>query len=189
MPTNQQHQPIALPARMSLAPDALADMEVAVLFFPFAKEVTNFCDAMRRVLRGKHDISLPYRQLNNAILACAPTLTHGFEAACYRALAVGTPDTPLHPPSAAQFHGLIKDWAQEWTRRFRGKGNGQADSACDRFLSSIAVMPEDWNWSSIDPEIFIDDISAEKGLGFEAIPSLLVTLLHNKRCVIHGGPR
>src|SRR5205823_9407416 len=48
-------------------------------------------------------------------------------------------------------------------------------------------MPEDWNWISIDPEIFIDDIDAEKGLGFNAVPSLLVMLLHNKRCVIHGS--
>lgn len=196
MPIKQQHQPILLPARMSLAPDALTDTDVAVLFFPFVKEVTNFCDAMKRVLRSKHDISPPYRQLNNAILACTPTLTHGFErvasnqaqqAPCYRTLAAGTPATPLRPPSAAQLHGLIKGWAQEWTRPFRGKGHGQADSVCDRFLALIAIMPEDWDWISIDPEIFIDDISAEKGLAFEVIPGLLATLLHNKRCIIHDG--
>jgi hypothetical protein len=191
-----QSQPLALPARMRLDPPSFEDMGVAVLPFPYAADVHAFCKDMQQVLRLDNPLPFPIRQLNNALLSCASTLTHGFEhydkdpvsrVTHYRALAVGTPNTPLRLPAAEQIHHLLKDWTNEWTRQYRGKNNGEADTACDRLLAAVAKRPVTWDWKPIDPLVFIDDLHIERGIGYEAIPSLLATLLHNTTCVIHGG--
>ncbi|MDZ8104893.1 MAG: RNaseH domain-containing protein [Nostoc sp. DedQUE12a] len=193
---------ILLPARMSLVTDAFANLEIAVLAFPFVQEVADFRRDMERVLsRGnnKKEIPPPYRQLNNALLACASTLTYGFEfvsvdgeskLSLYQALAVGTPENPLKTPTPQQIHQLIRIWAQEWTKQYRGKGKpDEVNSVCDRFIERIAVIPPDWEWQHIKPETLVRDINAEKGLGFQAIPSLLATMLHGKKCIINSGTR
>jgi hypothetical protein len=187
--------PILLPARMSLAEDALAHLDIAVLQFPFAGIVTDFRNSMEEVLSSnrKTKVGVPYRQLNNALLACASTLTHGFEyfdIGDYRALAVGTAENPLRVPTPEQIHELVMIWAQEWTKQFQGKGKvDQVKSVCDRFLEEIATIPTNWSWQSITPEKLIQDIHAEKGIGFQVIPSFLATLLHEKKCVISSGQR
>src|SRR2546421_12083022 len=97
-------QPRAMPARMSLDPAGFRDLDVAVLLFPYAADVHAFCKDMQQVLRLDNPLPFPVRQLNNALLSCASTLTHGFEyyyrdpvsdVTHYRALAVGTPNAPL----------------------------------------------------------------------------------------------
>lgn len=190
---------ILLPARMSLVTDAFANLEIAVLPFPFVQVVADFCRDIKQVLyRGNNrEVRWPYRQLNNALLACASTLTYGFEfhsfdeenqLSLYQALAVGTPENPLKTPTPQQIHQLVIIWAQEWTKQYRDKGKtDQVNSVCDRFLERIAVMPPDWDWQRIKPETLVRDINAEKGLGFQAIPSLLATMLHGKKCIIHSG--
>lgn len=66
-----------LPARMSINPEKLYNLDIVVLDFPISEVVKTFCDDVKRVT-GKPEY-MPYRQLNNALIACAPTLTHGFE--------------------------------------------------------------------------------------------------------------
>ncbi|BAT56546.1 unknown protein [Nostoc sp. NIES-3756] len=190
---------ILLPARMNLVTDAFANLKVAVLPFPFIQVVADFCHDIKQVLyRGSNkEVKPPYRQLNNALLACASTLTYGFEfhsfdeerkLSVYQALAVGTPENPLKIPTPQQIHQLVRIWAQEWTKQYRDKGNTeQVNSVCDRFLERIAIMPPDWEWQRIKPEILVRDINAEKGLGFHAIPSLLATMLHENKCIIRSG--
>lgn len=53
----------------------------------------------------------------------------------------------------------------------------------------MAIIPTNWNWQPITPKTLIQNINAEKGLGFQAIPSFLATLLHEKKCVIRSGQR
>ncbi|MEH2330111.1 pPIWI_RE module domain-containing protein [Nostoc sp.] len=190
---------ILLPARMSLVTDAFANLEIAVLAFPFVHVVADFCRDIKQALyRGKNwEVPPPYRQLNNALLACVSTLTYGFEFVSvdresklplYQALAVGTPENPLKTPTPQQIHQLVRIWAQEWTKQYRDKGKkDELNSVCDRLLERIAVIPPDWEWQHIKPEKLIHDINAEKGLGFQAIPSLLATMLHGKKCIIHSG--
>ncbi|MEH1894955.1 MAG: DUF3962 domain-containing protein [Nostoc sp.] len=195
MPKKDVQPPILLPARMNLAEDALTDLEIAVLEFPFLGIVGDFCNSMEQVLlpQRKSKIRWPYRQLNNGLLACASTLTHGFEyfgTGDYRALAVGTVENPLRVPTPEQIHELVIIWAQEWTKEFDGKGKAdQVNSVCDRFLENMAIIPTNWNWQPITPKTLIQNINAEKGLGYQAIPSFLATLLHEKKCVIHSGQR
>lgn len=63
MPQNNNSN-VALPARMDLAQNAFTDLTIAVLMFPFTKEIHEFCDDIQRVLRGKNKIYPPYRQMN-----------------------------------------------------------------------------------------------------------------------------
>ncbi|WP_375480299.1 hypothetical protein [uncultured Nostoc sp.] len=163
---------ILLPARMNLVTGAFANLEIAVLPFPFVQVVADFCHDIKQVLyRGNdREVRWPYRQLNNALLACASTLTYGFEfhsfdeesqLSLYQALAVGTPENPLKTPTPQQIHELMRIWAQEWIKQYRGKGRtDQVNSVCDRFLQRIAVIPPDWEWQHIKPEKLIHDITA-----------------------------
>jgi len=186
-----------LPARMDLELDALTNLQIAALSFPFAEAVKNFCSNLEQVLSRTEKAGefAPYRQLNNGLLACIPTLTHGFEkfffdpenqTSHFRALAVGTPNNPLRVPTPQQMHELIQISAQEWTRQFRNK-KPEIDSVCDRFLEALSTFPSDWQWVNVQPEQLVQDIYAERSLGFQAIPSLLSTLLHEKVCTIRFG--
>ncbi len=186
---------IALPARMDLAEKAFAYLTIAILMFPFAKEVQKFCDDIQRVLRSKKKIYSPYRQLNNGLLACTSILTYGFERFDkidgiyqYRALVVGkSEDISDKIPTPEQIHDLIFTWAQTWTKQYLDKKKGNKDeieSVCDRFLDAVDIFPEDWHWEYIQPETLIEDIDSNKGLGYQAIPSLLATLLHEQTITI-----
>jgi hypothetical protein len=188
--------PVALPARMDLSIDSFSDMKISVLKFPFAKEVKTFCQDLEQVLRKNKKISASYRQLNNAILACTPTLTYGFEYLTtidyipqYQALAVGRSTESIATP--AQIYELIYIWAKNWTTQFLGKqaNKDEVGSVCDRFLAAISEIPPDWQWEDIQPETLIKDISTQNGLGYQAIPSLLVSLLHERSCTISSGDR
>lgn len=189
---------LALPARMDLANNSLSAMKIAVLMFPFAREVNDFCQDIAKVLRNRKRIDTPYRQLNNGLLACTSTLTYGFEyfetindISQYRALAVGKSEKKLNVPTSEQIHELIFIWAQTWVKQFLNRqGNrDEIESVCDRFLDTIASVPQNWDWEYLQPEILINNINSQHGLGYQAIPSLLVTLLHEKNCVISSGDR
>jgi hypothetical protein len=188
---------VALPARMDLAIDSQSDVKIAVLMFPFPKEVKDFCQDIEKVLRNKNTIYAPYRQLNNGLLACTSTLTYGFEyletidyIPLYRALAVSTA-AELNIPKPEQIYELIYIWAQTWTKQYlANKGNqDEIKSVCDRFLTAIDKIPKNWKWEYIRIEALIKDINSKNGLGYQAIPSLLVTLLQEQTCTISSGDR
>jgi hypothetical protein len=184
---------VALPARMDLAENAFADMKIAVLIFPFAREVKNFCNDMQQVLRQKDPIRFPCRQLNNGLLACSSTVTYGFEwletvdyISQYRALAVGKSEAELNIPTIEDIHDLILAWAQTWTRQYLNRrGNrDEIESVCDRFLDGIENIPQNWQWQYIEPNTLVEDINSNRALGYQAIPSLLATLLHQQTITI-----
>ena len=189
----KNNSPVALPARMDLAADSFKNMKIAVLMFPFSQEVKDFCDDLEQVLRNKEEIRFPYRQLNNGVIACTSTLTYGFEyletinyIPRFRALAIGRSEKELDIPTPEQIHGLILAWADTWTEYYKKKkGNkDEIESVCTRFLDAIEKIPEDWKWSYIDPQSLIEDINSNNGLGYQAIPSLLATLLHKQTITI-----
>ncbi len=189
---------LALPARMDLANDSLSAMTIAVLMFPFAKEVKDFCQDIKKVLRNGKPIYERYRQLNNGLLACTSTLTYGFEyfktindISQYRALAVSKPEKKLNVPTPEQIHEIIYSWAQNWTKEYLGNRGKQDEikTVCDRFLNTIADIPPNWNWEYLKPENLINDINSQNSLGYQAIPSLLATLLHEQTCIVSSGDR
>ena len=193
MPKNNNSN-VALPARMDLAENAFSDLTIAVLMFPYSEEVQNFCTSIQQVLDSKKKIYPPYRQLNNGLLACTSTLTHGFEwlqtidyIPQYLALAVGkAEDISDKLPTTEQIHDLIFAWARTWTELYLNRqGNkDEIESVCDRFLDKIDVFLEDWQWEYIEPAALIEDINSNNGLGYQAIPSLLATLLHEQTITI-----
>lgn len=185
---------VALPARMDLAKNPFTDLTIAVLMFPFAREVKNFCNDMQQALRQKEPVRFPHRRLNNGLLACSSTLTHGFEwletidyIPRYRTLAVGkAKDISDKLPTTEQIHDLIFAWARTWTEQYSNRrGNkDEIESVCDRFLDAIENIPQDWQWEYISPSTLIEDINSNNGLGYQAIPSLLATLLHEQTITI-----
>jgi len=191
---NKNNYKVALPARMDLAENAFTDLTIAVLMFPYAREADKFGDDIKRASRSKDKIYPPYRQLNNGLLACASTLTHGFEKHYkidginqYRALAVGkSEDISDKLPTTEQIHDLIFAWARTWTEQYLNRqGNrDEIESVCDRFLDAVDIFPEDWQWEYIQPDALIEDINSNNGLGYQAIPSLLATLLHEQTITI-----
>lgn len=187
-------------SRAELVLDKFSDLEIKVLAFPFIDRVTEFDQNIKELLPegNEKDKRPPYRQLNNALIACAPTLTHGFEwyfdknknASSYRALAVGTPSNPIKVPSPEELHQLIKIWGQEWTKQYLQSENQFIEDTCEHFIQSLEKLPQDWDWISISPEQLVRDLNSETDLGFQAIPSLLATLLHEQTCTInreHGA--
>jgi hypothetical protein len=115
---------------MSLAPGALSGMQVAVLDFPYSEAFDSFLAGLKRVL-GLDQLELwqypPYRLLNNAIAACAPTVVHGFErygegrSQVRRMVAVGRPvcgdvvlsaSSSLRCPPEESIAQLIRLWVQ-----------------------------------------------------------------------------
>ncbi|MEL6903179.1 MAG: DUF3962 domain-containing protein, partial [Cyanobacteria bacterium J06606_4] len=182
-----------LPARMSLNTEKLSNLEIVVLDFPFPSAVQTFCQKISAAQNKKE--WAPYRQLNNAIIACTSTLTHGFEflytdpatkTTYHRSLAVGTSDNPIKVPTSEQMLELIHIWIDEWTGKLRSKGNDQVESICDQFFQSTEQAPDNWQWTAIPPESLVRDLNDRNGLAYQAIPSLLATLLHEKSCTIQG---
>ena len=200
--------PVALPARMSLVPGALADLEIAVLDFPYKSVIDDFLKRLKQILRKDRLEPWQYppsRLLNNAIVACAPTVVHGFEEygnwpyTVRRMLAVGQPQrnaddcltgSTLCYPTEEQIAHLIRLWVQLWGQHLwlKKRIEGEAKGAWEEFTHALQQTPRT-RWHKIDPEELIADLSAENGLAFRAIPSLLATLLHGEVSIIGSQGR
>ena len=196
--------PIVLPARMSLKPGALQNFEIAVLDFPYQEAIKEF-SARLKLLFHKNWLEWwhypPYRLLNSAIVACAPTVVHGFEdcSGIRRMLAVGKPvyneagevvGSTLRYPSEEQIAQLIQLWIQVWGQQqpwLKKLIEGEGKHLWEDFVQALQAPPQT-QWRKIEPAIFASNLYAEAGLAFNAIPSLLATLLHNELSLIgeHG---
>ncbi len=203
MKTSVKFSPVALPARMSLIPSAFDGMEVAVFEFPYETAFAAFMGSLKSILRKDRLEQWrypPYRLLNSALIACAPTLVHGFEkcgntfSPGRRALAVGKPKhdesglvigSTLEYPSEQQIAVLIRLWAYQWgqTNWLKKLIETEAQSAWQNLQAALAEPPQK-HWRKISPETLVADLYAENGLAFSAIPSLLATLLHGEVSVI-----
>jgi hypothetical protein len=194
--------PIVLPARMSLIPEAIANLEIAVFDFPYTDAIDEFLAGLRRILGDRLEIWQypPYRLLNSAIVACAPTVVHGFEKYSQngvnirRVLAVGQPiydhagsviGSTLRYPSEEQIAQLIRVWIQIWGQQAWLRRLIERDARdLWRNLEQALDAPSQTQWRRINPDQLIAHLSTEGGLGYKAIPSLLATLLHNQRSII-----
>lgn len=194
--------PIVLPARMSLKPSAFADMEIAVFDFPYTEAFAEFTTRLARILRKErldwwdHP---PYRLLNSALVACAPTIVHGFEKdkkqrqPPRRALAVGrlkrdasglVVGSTLECPSEKQVATLIRLWTHLWGQQSLKKLiEGEAKGAWEDLQEAVSGPPQT-QWRRISPAALLADLYAEQGLAFSAIPSLLATLLHGEKATL-----
>jgi hypothetical protein len=196
--------PIVLPARMSLKSGAFENFEIAVFDFPYEAAINNFLAGLKNLLR-KEWLEWwqypPYRLLNSAIVACAPTVVHGFEkdSGTRCMLAVGKPiydevgtiiGSTLHYPTEEQIGQLIQVWAQVWGQEpwLKKLIEGEAKGLWNNLIQALQTPPQT-RWRKIKPTVFSSNLYAEKNLAFKAIPSLLATLLHNELSLIGGNKR
>lgn len=188
---------VVLPARMSLCPEAFQDLEIAVLELPCQEAINQFVGRLRDFLGSRMHWRHypPYRVLNNTITACTPTVVHGFEKYyCrqsrknhYRMLAVGKiGGSPLlQCPDEEDIADIIRDWVHHWGQSTAIKQYVEGELASDWTVLEQAVEEAPTTqWTKVSPDSFLEDIYAENGLAFSAVPALLSTLLHGQTSVI-----
>lgn len=203
MKRKNQAFPIVLPARMSLKSNAFQNFEIAVLDFPYQEAINAFLNGLKRIL---HKDRLewwqypPYRLLNSAITACAPTVVHGFEKysdarhRVRRMLAVGKPvysdvgkiiGSTLRYPSEEQIAQLIQVWIHLWGQQpwLKKVIEGDGQHLWEELVQTIQSEPQT-QWHKINPAVFSSNLYAEAGLAFNAVPSLLATLLHGELSIV-----
>lgn len=193
MPRKISQPPVVLPARMSLKPNAFDRLEIAVLEMPYQKAIKTFMDELSSIIGKVQMWHYPsYRLLNNAIAACAPTVVHGFESYGHRPkrrrmLAVGSVSSSpkLQYPSAEQAAHWVRVWINRWgnSRALKQHIEGKAQGIWQTLEQSID-QPPDTQWRRVDHSRFMGELYGEDSLAFQAVPSLLATLLHEKTSVI-----
>ncbi|GAB4043013.1 RNaseH domain-containing protein [Spirosoma litoris] len=169
--------------RYSINPAALDNLSAAWIPLPYAGAIERFRQAVESD-RNKA-VWIPYRQLNNALLACIPTLTHGFETyenGMRRALVVGTAQNPIYPPTPEQLQHLLLLWANSWIQQLANNPTLQAHANVLR--EALAKPLSNFQWTTIDVKRLVTDVTHQNGLAFSALPSLLATLLHGQTTVI-----
>lgn len=163
--------------RFTPDPDRFAGLEVYCLPFAYEPAANTFLrEAAPPKRRG-----LPIRQLNNLLLACLPTLAHGFEGRKYarRLLVVGTPEAPLALPDPALIHYLVSVWAKDWAATYEA----DKPAECARFLAAVRRVPPG-RWQPYRPAELVRDPVLASGLIYQAVPALLATLLHGQTALV-----
>lgn len=126
-------------ARYTVLPEVLRTLHVETLSFApsYQQAISTFRQAISSFQRKE---AAPLRRLNNALLACAPTLTHGFErfqANNHRAVVAGA-NGALHRPEPADLHPLVNIWGKHWVDTLSQRTKKKADDSSKRFLESLA---------------------------------------------------
>lgn len=173
-------------ARYTISPEVLRALHVETL--TFAPSYQQAIATFRQAISTRRKETAPLRRLNNALLACAPTLTHGFEwfqVDNHRAVVAGA-NGALYRPEPADLHPLINIWGQHWVDTLPQRAKKNADNS-KRFLDSLAEPPTQIAWRTIKPELLVLNPNHENGLVYQALPALLASLLHEKTIDIRNG--
>jgi len=168
---------------MNIVPEALSALEASYLPFGYDQAI----NAFNQAITPKNAVyrNVPFRRLNNLLLACLPMLTHGYEGNYNnrRLLAVGTPEVPLVTPGVNHLHTLVTIWAREWAKTHREK----FPDACARLMDAVALGDTARVWQSVSPQELVLNTHTEGGMVYQAIPSLLATLLQGKEISINDN--
>ena len=208
-PKTAPRKPLApnlLLARFTPDPLALSQMPVATLRMPYTNAIRAFTDWLagyfkRHNVRDDYGDTIspypPYRLLNTALLALAPTFAHAFEWYGYspnkylQMLVVGKPEEPLACPTTAQIASVMRQWIRVWHGGDGGKWlqNAVADegkSAWETLLTALNADPDTAWRTDYDLRELLTDTRQEGGFAFDLMPNLVATLLHETETVIHG---
>lgn len=190
---------ILLPARMRVIPESLSGLQIAELEFPYKGAIETFLDELQQVLRVSkvpYNYLPPFRLLNSAITSCSPTIVHGFEKFLRnnkysrRMVAVGEAvynskgeltGSKLLYPNEEKIAQVIRVWIQMWGEEPPlSKVIVNEGQRIWKELEAALAKPPNTQWKVIKPETLVTNLYTEGGLAFDAIPSLLSTLLHGK---------
>lgn len=195
--------PDLLLSRFTPVPEAFAGMKIAMLKMPYVSALQEFSKWLETYVarqQGVNDDSvsrkLPYRLLNSALVACAPTLAHAFEwysgkeIKGFHMLAVAKADAPLVYPTANQVASVMRQWIRVWHDHSAWLQQAVATTeGYEEWQTLITTMREapDTDWrTDYDPLDLFQQGTPEEGLAYDIIPNLLVTLLQDTESVIRG---
>lgn len=190
-----------LPLRFTLRVPAETPLRFSVLDFPYAKAVNAFMVRFKNIYKhqnGKdlpYDLSLPYRQLNDALLTLAPGLIQGFETVkdgdetTRRAVAFTRFDDGHAEdfPTLEQLTSLIRMWLERWAGQLAVQEiiRGDGKDAWQTLLKALDGGPEtEWDHNPPAPASLAAKPEQEGALGYIALPALLTALLHGKTLTI-----
>ncbi len=190
-----------LPSRMTLhVPNT--DLRFSILEFPYANAINAFMDVFKQTYYQQHEqtmpyrLMLPYRQLNNAIIALSPSIIQGFEPSgnIQRMVTFTRYDEYGEAedyPSLEQLQSLIKHWIFCWSEHkvIQDLLQRDANRAWLKLQEDLNNDPETAWQHNINPALFAHDLDYEKGLAYVAIPALLTTLIENKTIHINSEQR
>jgi hypothetical protein len=172
-------------------------LEIWTLDFPFDREIWQYKTKVEQGLRSRgerDEISVPYRQLNNALMAVSPTLTHGFEWVQGRgrlAMAVGTPASPARLPEPEDIRHIIREWAGWWMERPYIQEEILAEEWATMrkgLMTAINAPLPKWLWRQVPVEALLRSFDPNESLNYQALPSLFAALLDGKTLVLGGTP-
>ncbi|MCU0498854.1 MAG: DUF3962 domain-containing protein [Anaerolineae bacterium] len=192
-------------ARARITHNALNDVLVSVMDFPYVEALDVFvatmleCKPNRKKRKNpieKWEVP-PFRRLNGALIATAPTLIHGFEEysasnkqweksgiwqKSRRALALiqTQQGQELWCPNVTELNDLVWVWAKQWaTATFPNEISTETGNlALKNLLHSIQINEEGWS-----PPLAASHLWAEhqkEGYVYKALPSIISALVVEK---------
>jgi hypothetical protein len=191
-----------LPSRMMMKVPENTHLRFSILGFPYAKALETFLTVLKRIYRQNHEKEMPYsllppdRQLNNAIIALAPSLIQAFETKgkTKRMVAFTRYDENGEAedyPSLEQLRSLIQHWLLCWSeqKEIQKLLLNDAKRAWEELQEALNGDPEtEWR-HHIKPSQLLDDPSYEDELAYIALPALVTTLLENKTIHLYSEQR
>lgn len=190
-----------LPTRMTLHVPPDTTLRFSTLDFPYAKALDTFMFSFKKIYKQAYDknlpyrLYLPYRQLNDAILALAPGLIQPFEGTRKpgRMVAFTHYDhgQPEDFPTMEQLRSLIQHWLLCWAEKEGVQGLLQADGkrAWQDLLQALNSDPETEWQHEIEPASLAHNPNSAYGIAYVALPALLTALLENKTMSIYSKQR
>jgi hypothetical protein len=163
-----------------------------ILDLPFQTAFEEYANTVKQLLgnriQGEY-VGIPYRLLNNSLMTLCPTLTHGFEKSNERrlALAVGVPDLPAQLPNPQHIRRIIRAWAYQWAEQAYITKNIETElrqSLLRDLDDAILNLAKEWRWQRLAPSDLLVE-ATNNPINYRAVPSILASLLHDKRSSIY----
>lgn len=191
-----------LPMRMTLHIPSDTPLRFSVLSFPYARALNTFMRRFEEIYKHQHgtkaalpfEMTLPFRQLNDALLALAPGLIQGFEGPGNLALKRMVAFTRYENNRAQDFPALedittlIRIWMERWAAQPRVAALLERDgkAAWDDLLRALDSEPEtEWDHDkTASPLELANNPNKDEALGYLALPALLTALLHDRTMTI-----
>ena len=140
-------------------------------------------------------LGVPLRQLNDALVTVCPSLTHGFEEygrdaetkrKKYRALVVGTLNCLPMKPETSAIKFVLEAWVRWWLNApyFECIGEKRLTKIKTKLTKVIHNIDDTWVWQENSVDRLIQRFMEKDTLNYDALPSLLATLLHERRTSI-----
>ncbi len=179
-----------VPMRFRIDESYLRGLAVSSSVFAYEQDCTNFLNSMKRFMSDDTPKNAPYRRLNTVLTALAPTLAHPFVSRTNvdtkqyerQMLVVGT-DVERRP-KPEQISDLAYEWGKQWGHgTFSKVVEGAGRDAYRRLLDRLQQPVQ--QWQEMDAASLFLNLDAGTRTGYQAVPSILASLMAGKQSYIH----